>query len=255
MKKYFLIFSLFIFIALPSQAQTKDISGYEIMEKVFEREDGKDNYARAEMVLIDKKGNQRERLLEIYTKDYGDLIKTFLRFTSPADIEDTAFLSMENEEKDDTQYLYLPALGRERRIVSSQKNLQFVNTDSTYEDMQRRHPDKDRHVLLKEEIFQNTVCYVIESVPREKKNSQYTKRLHWVDKEKMIILKTDFYGKKFRKIKEFAVNKVEKRQGIWTVMESVMHSLKDQHKTLVKIMEIHYNQALSDHIFTIRHFK
>ncbi len=252
----FLLTVFFIFVSTYSSfSYGNDVSGMDVMREVFNRDDGRDRYTQATMILIDKKGNQRKRLLETYIKDYEDLIKTFLDFISPADIEGTAFLSIENEGKNDTQYLYLPALGRERRIVSNQKNLQFVNTDFTYEDMQRRHPDKDQHIFLKEEVFQGTPCYVIKSIPREKKNSQYTKRMHWVDKEKMIILKTDFYGKKGRKIKEFTVNKVEKKQEIWTVMSSVMHSLKDQHKTVVKITEIHYNQDLSDRIFTTRHFK
>ena len=104
-------------------------SAKAIMDKVFTRYDGDDSYSEVEMVLLDKKGYERKRQLEIYTKDYGKLIKTYIKFTEPADIRGTAFLSIENEGKDNTQYLYLPALGRARRIVSSQKKLRFVNTD------------------------------------------------------------------------------------------------------------------------------
>jgi len=255
MKQFFLFFIFFMILYCPaSQVFANDLSGEVIMGNVFNREDGKDRYVQTEMVLIDKKGNQRKRLLEMYTKDYGKIIKTFLRFTAPADIAGTSFLSLENANKEDTQYLYLPDLGRERRIVSSQKKARFVNTDFSYEDMRRRHPDKDEHKILRKEIFQGYKCYVIGSFPREG-DSQYSKRIHWVDKDRWIILRTDFYGKKGKKIKEFRVGNLQNKQNIWTAMDTVMEDLKGRHQTIMKIIQVHYNQNLEDIIFNVRHMK
>ncbi|VAX35410.1 hypothetical protein MNBD_UNCLBAC01-834 [hydrothermal vent metagenome] len=230
------------------------LSAEEIMTKVFYREDGNDSFATTEMILIDKKGRKRKRILEISTKDFGEIMKSFLEFLEPADIKETKFLSWENEGKDDTQYLYLPALGRSRRIVSSQKNLQFVNTDFTYEDMQRRHPTKDTHKILRKDIFNGNACYVIESLPN-KNTSQYTKRISWIDQEKFVILRTDFYDKKMRKVKEFRVNRIEKYQNIWTAFDIMMRDVKEEHTTLMNIIEIKYDQGIKDNIFTQRHLE
>jgi len=57
----------------------------------------------------------------VTSKEYGDVIKSYIRFTAPADIEGTAFLTWENKGHDDDQFLYLPALKRVRRIVASQQ--------------------------------------------------------------------------------------------------------------------------------------
>ena len=201
--------------------------------------------------MIDKKDNIRERTLEIYSKDYGALAKTFLEFTEPSDIKGTRFLSLEEAEGDDTQYLYLPALGRARRIVSSQKNLRFANTDFTYEDMQRRKPGNDQHTILGEEQYSGFDCYVLESIPKGK-NSQYGKRVSWIDKESRLAVKIDFYDKKMRHTKEFRIKKLVQVQGIWTAVETVMADLKARHRTEMRITEIAYDKGMEDDIFSVR---
>jgi len=230
------------------------LTGLDGMQKVFNRNDGQDSYFKVEMILIDKKGYQRKRILEIYSKDYGRFIKTYLKFLRPADIEGTGFLSLENEGRDNTQYLYLPALGRVRRIVSSQNNLRFVNTDFSYEDMQRRRPDKDKHRILREEDYQGRKCFVVESVPLAG-DSQYSKRIIWVDKASFVVVKIDFYDKKDTIIKELRVEKLEKKSDIWTAMKTVMEDFKSKHKTVMRVLDVKYNQGLDDEVFSLRHLQ
>ncbi len=230
-------------------------NGEKIADKVYNRDDGEDSYFRIKMALIDKNGNERERTFVIKRKDYGELVKNFIRFFSPADIEGTGFLSWENEIGDDTQYLYLPELGRSRRIVSSQKNLRFVNTDYTYEDMQRRKPEKDHHRLLREEKWQNYSCYVVEYIPKEKDSSQYSKTIQWVEKSSFVPVKIEFYDKKGKRFKVFTVNRLEKIEGIWTAIDTLMYDLSEEHKTKMIILEAKYNQGLEDGIFTLRNLE
>ncbi len=249
-KTIILILGLFIISLRHASAQALDAQ--KIMEQSFYRDDGKDAYYKIEMIIVDKAGDSRERELEIYTKDFGELLKTYIEFTAPADIKGTKFLSSENAEGDDTQYLYLEELGRARRIVSSQKNLRFVNTDFSYEDMQRRRPDKDRHRLLKETVSSGLSCAVIESVPKESSNSQYAKRINWVDKKSLVVVRTEFYNQRNELAKIFNVSKLGKKSGIWTALETRMEDLRERHITLMKIKEVNYNQGLSDEIFTLR---
>ena len=250
------VLTLFIFEAsvctLYAQAP---LGGDEIAYKAFNRDDGEDAYFKIEMTLIGKRGSQRKRLLDIYIKDYGDLSKNLTRFLSPADIEGTGFLSWENDDKDDTQYLYLPGLGRTRRIVSSQKDMRFVNTDFTYEDMQRRRVEKDTHQLLKEEEWQGHQCYVVEYIPKDKKSSQYSKFVQWIDKESFVVVKAEFYNKKGVMCKRLTVNQLEKIGLIWTAMNTQMEDLKNIHKTRMQVSEVVYNQNLEDEIFTLRNLE
>ncbi|MFH1771807.1 MAG: outer membrane lipoprotein-sorting protein [Candidatus Omnitrophota bacterium] len=240
-----------LLISISSVYAEVKLTGDEIAKRVYERDDGDDSFATMDMVLIDKSSNQRKRTLTLYSKDFGKLSKNLIRFTSPADIEGTGFLSLENEAADDTQYLYLPDLGRSRRIVSSQKNLQFVNTDFTYEDMQRRKLDKDSHELIKEESFKGYNCYVVEYISKNEKDSQYKKIIQWIEKKSFVPVRIDFYNKKDELFKKMTVEKLEQIQGVWTAVDTVMEDFSGKHKTIISINAIKYDQGVEDDIFSV----
>ena len=228
----------------------KSIDGAALAQKVYDRDNGKDSYAIVKMLLINKRGKKRLRTMITATKDYRDLTKNYIRFTSPASIKDTSFLTWENADRDDDQFLYLPALRRVRRIVSSQKKNRFVNTDYTYEDLERRAVIEDNHTILKIEKYAQHECWVLESIPKNLKNTQYSRRVSWIVKDIYIPIKTEYYDKKGRLCKKFYGRRLKKIDGIWTVMEAEMHDLKKKHRTLMKYSGLKYNQGIPDKVFT-----
>lgn len=231
------------------------MEGVQIAQKMVDRDEGQDATAKIRMLLIDKGGKKRLRSLITVNKKYGDVSKSYMRFTSPADIEGTAFLTWENKDRDDDQFLYLPALQRVRRIVSSQKSNRFVNTDYTYEDLQSREVDQDTHTILREEKLDNYDCWVLESIPKSKDDSQYSKRIMWVIKESYLPIKTEFYDKRNRLCKILTGKKIQKIDGIWTILDAEMKDLKKKHRTLMKTDEIQYNRNVSDEFFTKGYMK
>lgn len=248
---------MFIFIAglLLSASVCFAMTGAELAQAVYDREDGDDAHFKIQMTLVDKNDSRRERLLESFVREYDGLVKTCLEFLAPADIEKTRFLSWENPTEDDTQYLFLPALGRSRRIVSSQKELSFVNTDFSYEDMQRRKPTEDAHQILGTTLCGGgRNCYVMESIPHEG-TSQYGKRYVLVEQASLIPVAVDYYDQKGRKVKEFRVHEFKQIEGIWTTIRIEMRDLKTRHRTVMETLEVKYNQGLSDDIFTLRYLE
>ena len=179
MKKIFLTAAatLLLFVTIstaPANAQKTPLTAREIAQKVYDRELGDDVTTISSMALISRNGRTRLRKFSIQGKDYGPVIKQLVRFTAPADIAGTGFLSLENDDNSTEQFLYLPALGRTRRIVSSQKNRSFVNTDFTYEDMQRRPVDDWQHTLNGSEAINNTDCFIITSTDRSVTDTSYS---------------------------------------------------------------------------------
>ena len=226
------------------------IDGAQIAQKVIDRNEGQDATSKIRMLLIDKRGSKRFRSLISVVKKYGEVSKSYMRFTSPADIEGTAFLTWENKDSDDDQFLYLPALQRVRRIVSSQKSNRFVNTDYTYEDLQSREVAQDTHTILREEKIDNYDCWVLESIPKAIDDSQYAKRIIWIIKEIYLPIKTEFYDKRNRLCKILTGKKIQKIDGIWTILDAEMKDLKKKHRTLMKTDKIQYNRSIPDEIFT-----
>jgi len=238
-----------LFLSAPS-VQGAELDGLQIAQKVYDRDDGKDSYAKVKMLLIDKNGRKRLRTLITAVKDYGSVSKSFTRFYTPADIDGTAFLTWENNDGDDDQFLYLPALRRVRRVVSNQKKNRFVNTDFTYEDLQRRKVDQDTHRILKTETYDDRLCWVLESIPVENANSQYSRRVSWVAQDLYIPLKVEFYDKRRRLVKQLLNRNLKKIDGFWTVMDAEMQDLNKKTRTLMRISEIKYNRGIPDRVFT-----
>ncbi len=243
--------------AEPAQAGQTDVelTGEKLAQLVYDRENGDDSCAHSIMGLISRRGKKRLRHFITYRKDDGELLKQLIRFTSPADIEGTGFLSFERKDKATEQFLYLPALRRMRRIVSSQKDHRFVNTDFTYEDMERRRVEDYAHTISGEEKKQGGDCWILESRPKEKTDSQYSLVKSWVAKEIYVPVFVEYYSKKGKLIKQYSVAKLEKIQGIWTEIEVVMIDLNREHRTLIKVKDIKYNSNLPDDTFTRRNLE
>ena len=67
--------------------------------------------------------------------------RLLIRFTYPNDIRGTGFLVWEHPNSDDERFLYLPSLGRVRRIAGTEAQESFVGSDFTYEDIGGREFD------------------------------------------------------------------------------------------------------------------
>ena len=67
--------------------------------------------------------------------------RLLIRFTYPNDIRGTSFLVWEHPDSDDERFLYLPSLGRVRRIAGTETQESFVGSDFTYEDIGGREFD------------------------------------------------------------------------------------------------------------------
>lgn len=225
-------------------------SGEELARSVHDRYVGDDMTSRQTMELIPAKGQTRVRELEIIGADRNGLRRSLLRFTAPADIKDTGFLTLEDGQGGTEQFLYLPALKRTRRIVAGQKSRSFVNTDFTFEDMERRPVADSEHVITAEESLNGVACWILESRPKPASQSQYTMIRAWVAKEMLLPLKVEFFTDDPEPIKRYTVLQLENIQDIWTETKVSMEDLESGHKTVLGTVNIKYNSGIQDSVFT-----
>jgi len=242
MKKYIVWIFLFCFVSNISFSQT--ITGLWVARRVDEREDGKDARFTMEMLLVDKQNRQRKRKLTILRKDFGGVDKLLLRFTYPNDIKGTSFLVWEHRGRDNERFLYLPAIGRVRRIATSEKEENFVGTDFSYEDISGRKLEDYTYELVKEEVtLDEHPCYLLASYP-EDRSSRYIKILSWVRKDNFVTIRAEYYNKKGELEKTFEVQDLQEIDGIWTPMNLFMENHKTNHKTFIKITNVRYNTGI-----------
>lgn len=239
------IISLSMF-AVYSQIQAQQLSAIEILNK-FESviNAPKDQQMNGTLILIDSKGNEKERTITMMQK--GD-DKRLIRFLSPADQKGISFLGL----PDDVQYLYLPSFKKVRRIASHIKNQKFAGTDFTYDDLGTLKYSDDYNPKLVETSDQN---YVLELIPKTGKNKDYSKLKIWVRKDIMFPVKTEFYDKANRLWKVMERKQVEKIDSYWVSKEIEMKDLKEQHNSKMLLSEIKLDSNLSDNLFTERNLE
>ena len=159
--------------------------------------------------------------------------------------------SYDDPNKDDDQWLYLPALKKVKRISGSSKDNEFMGSDFTYADMEKRHPDEDTHKLLKSETLNGEDCWVVEVVPKDE-DDMYSKKIVWISKSKLLPVRIDFYDEDGELLKTLTVNDIRKTGKYWVITDETMHNKQKNHKTHIVISNMKVDQGLSDSKFTQR---
>lgn len=241
--------ALLFLLTIPLHAQT----GREIMQQAADKDMGDTTHTLVQMDLIDKNGTVSNRVVEMFGKESAEgSVMTMVIFHRPATVKDTRFLSITNEGRADDMWIYLPSLKRVRRIASSEGGDSFMGTDLTYDDMGSRDIDDDDHTLLGEESIDGYPCYVVESVPREPSDSQYSRRKTWMSKEMLLPIRTELFDKDGELLKVLTVGEIENIQGYWTPKITRMTNVQDNHSTVLTMERVIYNENLPDGIFTTR---
>ncbi|MBI1876265.1 MAG: outer membrane lipoprotein-sorting protein, partial [Acidobacteria bacterium] len=235
-----------------------------VARQIDARDKGRDGRLEMRMRLIDRHGRARERALTVSYLDAGkaatsardlDGDRLLVRFTYPNDIKGTAFLVWEHARAEDERFLYLPALGRVRRIAGSERQESFVGSDFTYEDIGGRELDDYTYELLDENATWSASdgrtfpAYRLESRALDK-TAPYPRSISLVRKDSFVVVLAEIYNRRNEREKLFEVRKLEQVQGIWTALDIVMVNDLDHTRTELQVTKTEYNIGLSPSAFS-----
>ena len=238
----FLIFSNF------SHAK-KTLTGLDIATNVYNRDNGKSSISEMTMILKSKKKSKTRTFIAI-EMDHGNKNNwMILKFLNPTNIKNTSLLTIDIPGSDSLQWLFLPALNKTRKISSSSKGRRFVASDIFYEDMTLRDVKEDKHKRLKNKKYEGMDCYVIQSIPIDKKSTSYSKTISWIHPKTFIPVKINFYRKN-KVIKTMKVKEMKNINNIWTVTHSIFEEVKSRHSTSLIVNKIKYNIPLKKDFFS-----
>ncbi len=186
---------------LLAHAETAEASdterGLAIAIEADKRDTGfQDFTANMVMELRNKQGDVSTRTIRLKTLEVtGDGDKSMSIFDEPADVKGTAFLTFSHAIKPDEQWLYLPALKRVKRINSKNKSGPFMGSEFAYEDLASQEVEKYTYKYIRDEELNGVACFVVERYPAYE-HSGYTKQLAWINKDRYVAEKIEFYDRK-----------------------------------------------------------
>lgn len=246
------LFSLLLFFSLSLFA----ISNHDLAVRCDKELSGfVDASASMRMFLINAQGQKRERLMKLIVleKEGGD--KSLMEFLSPADVKGTKFLNYEHIDKDDDQWLYLPALKRVKRIASKNKSGSFMGSEFAYEDLSNFSAEKYQYEGDAKEVeIEGKKFYQGQSKPISK-NSGYTKQVYLIDPETFLLNKMEYYDKKNELLKTAIYSGYKKIDNVWRIGKIEMLNHQNDKQTILIWEDETIKNGLKDNDFHKRVLK
>src|SRR3954462_6232302 len=210
-----------LLIALPLFAQ----DARQIVAESQKR--GRANSQRYEGVLEVISANNkvtRKSCTTLRIRSYGTS-KSVIRFIAPADVKGVALLVVNHPDRASDQWMWTPAIGRDRRIALQDRSTRFFGTDFSFEDLEERDVNQYDYKLTGEEAIDGAPCWRIESRPREGKSSQYTLTTVWIRKDNYVPAQYASFIKD-QLVRRLHQTDIASVQGIWTARTLEMSDLR-----------------------------
>ena len=232
--------------------------GDEIANHINSRDEGVAVSRLLKMEMTDRHGKVRIRETRAFRKYFGDEKRTVIFYLKPKNIKDTAFLTYDyaDKEKDDDQWLYLPAMRKVRRISASDRGDYFLGTDLSYEDikLETRVSIKDytRKTIGEDEV-DGFHCYVVEETTIDENTAEelgHLRRESCVDDTIWIVRRSHFWDLQNKPLKTTYFRDISKVQGIWTAHKIEVENHKTGHHTIFTFSDVDYNEGVKDRVFT-----
>jgi hypothetical protein len=256
MKTLFFLF-IFLMINFTSNGQT----AREIVQKSHNAVQLSSFEAVSTLTITDNQGNERIRENTMASKTFEDNTeKRIIKFISPAEVRGTGILIFDYENKADDMWIYLPALRKTRRIVSSEKSNSFMGSEFSNADMTAPSPEDFQYILLGSEKIAETDCWKIEAVPvnMDKEDEYgYSRSVRWIGKNDYIARISayfDYDGTLIKQIETLEFKLLDSANGKYMVTEMVAENFRNGRSSRMKMDKIEITET-DENYFTVTYLE
>lgn len=236
-----IILALLLVFLNSSLLPAGELTGEEILDKLNNNINiTASGQATIKLVTENSKGQQREYKLKIYRQEEAGQEKQLLEYLEPADVEGTKFLSVHTPEQGEEQmWLFLPALGRERRIAGHMTRDNFMGTDFTFEEIGggKDYNDDYRAKRLVDQELAGYLTYQLQLIPVDQ-DLDYGELRMWVWQQEMQPLAIDFYNRAGELWKQLIFSDFEQGDdGELFPQTIIMSNQEEGSRTIIEIIE------------------
>jgi len=223
----------------------------KIVEEAQRRTTAQSQRYEGTLQVVDAKNKITEKRWQYDRIGSHGSSKSVLRFTAPAEVKGVALLVINHPDRASDQWMWTPAINRERRIALQDRSTRFFGTDFSFEDLEERDTNQFEYKLIGEEPVNGAACWKVQSTPRQSKVSQYTHSYVWIQRDNIAIVQIENYSKD-QLVRRAQYTDLRNDQGIWTAHKIDMHDLKRNSHTILKIEKLQYNVPMKDDEFSLQ---
>ena len=195
------------------------------------------------MVSVDRQGVERVLEADMWWQRNQEthLSNVLMTFDNPPELRGASVLVIEKKPQND-MFMFLPELGKTRRITSQMVQGNMMGTDYSYEDFQRLQGLLSglESKRLPDETIAGRKAFVTESTPSDSA-SEYRLIRTWVDQETCVPLRVEFFAKDGNEpIKRMTTNadSISKEKTGFIPREITMKDLRTETATTIKIVKL-----------------
>jgi len=185
-----------------------------------------------------------------------DIEKRMIIFMAPADIKGTGMLIFDYENKQDDMWMYLPALRKVRRIISSEKSKNFMGSEFTNADMAAANIDDFKYELLGDEKIDGIDCWKIRSVSVSDEVSDeygFASQMVYVGKNDYVMRRSVYYDlddELLKTLETSNIELVEPHEQKYMARLMVMENHQNGRRSEIIMEKITLNEKLDPDVFT-----
>jgi outer membrane lipoprotein-sorting protein len=241
--------ALFAVIVASAAASAQDVR--QIVEEAQRRSAASSQRYEGLLQVFEAKGKVSDKRWTLERLGSHGNSKAILRFTAPPEVKGVALLIVNHPDRASDQWMWTPAIERDRRIALQDRSTRFFGTDFSFEDLEERDINQYDYQLLGDETVDGAACWKIQSVPKERKSSQYTRSIVWVRKDNYAFARIESYLKDAA-VRRLDYSDIQNVQGIWTARRLEMTDLRRGSRTRLTLDKLEYNAPMREEDFTLQ---
>lgn len=246
-------------------ADVEELKARDIVQQCNYKYPGDDQKTHLTIILRDKDGNEKKNVYRRLWKDYkgkDGIVDKMILFTEfPPDAQGAGFMRWaytSAADKNADQWIYLPVLKKIRRVSVRDPGDSFLGSDLTYADISGREIDEDEHTISQTMRRGEVDIYVVESIPRDKSKSLYSKVVSWYAKGKdwndCSKRQVDYFDQRGEPLKQQVIA-WQQVGNAWLWSEVTVRNLQNGHTSVFQVTEPAVNVGVTDDSFSERNLK
>jgi len=222
-----------------------------IVDEAQRRTESQSQRYEGAIQVIDAKGKVADKTWVFRRLGSHGRSRSVLRFTLPAEVKGVALLIVNHPDRASDQWMWTPALERDRRIALQDRSTRFFATDFSFEDLEERDVDQYDYRMMGEEAVDGVPCWRIEATPKRGRSSQYSHSHLWIRRDNYAFARIEnlVRGAVARRLEYRDLRNVD---GIWTAHRLEMADLRRGSRTILTISQLAYNVPMREEDFTLQ---
>jgi outer membrane lipoprotein-sorting protein len=228
---------------LPGMLFGQNPSADKIIEQIDRNMASKNRILTATMIVHATRG---ERTMEMKVWSEGTK-RSFTEYLSPAREKGTKMLKLA-----DQLWMFSPSADRIIQISGHMLRQSVMGSDLSYEDMMddRKLTDVYNAVVIGPDNLDGRPCWVLELRAKTEDIAYYMRKM-WIDQERNIPLKEEWYAKAGKLLKQTTLSEVKKISGRWFPTKMIYKDmLKTGAGTEFIVDDIQFDTAIPESVFS-----